>query len=359
MKNKWVWAAPLGLTVLWVGGALMCLGLSTHWSSGWPLGLGLGGILLGAAELGRLVLTAFRQWKKNQKSKVTFWSVGRPGELVVGVVHTGERDPVAGGFSFVLECLERSRGGEWLLWSAESLSPTPSSEDAWPFHFSIPVEAPPSGLSPDGEVLWRLRAKSKLPGRFQGEWPLVVSPNTGPASKLFSVPLPAAASVKSGPPRPLAVRNVGEQTRFSLPSPFVFPGPNPLVIWAVSLTAFFMVMVRVKAPLWAVAGGALLNVGAAFVMVAQWFGREEVWVDPVSVIVGRSLGPIKRSRSFSRSTVVGVRVVFSGGPRRYGVRIDRSGGLRPWTAFGGFQNHLDAHEAARALLRCLNRYPTT
>jgi hypothetical protein len=355
MKNKWVWGGPLVLTILWTGGALACVGQATRWSIGWPLMVGLICVVWGSAGLAVLVAGGYRQWKKNQRSKMTLWSAGRPGEMMVGVVHTGDREPVAGGLKFILECFERGPVGEWLLWSADSDSPTPSSEDTWPFHFSLPMEAPPSGPSPDGDVLWRVRAQSKTPGRFEGEWTLVVSPNMGPASKLLPVPLPAAASVKRGPPRTLFVSQGVGQTRFSLPSPFVFPGPNPLVIWALSLTAFFMVMVRMKAPLWAVVGGALLNLGAALVLVAQWFGREEVCVDPVSITVRRCLGPFRRGRSFSRSTVLGVRVVFSGGPNRYGVRIDRSAGLRPWAAFGGFQNHLEAHEVARALLRCLNQ----
>lgn len=355
MKNKWVWGGPLALTVLWSGAALACLGQATGWNFGGPLLLGLAGVVVGSVGLAVLVTAGFRHWKKSQRSKVTLWSAGRPGEMMVGVVHTGDQEPLAGGMKLFLDCFERGGGGEWLLWSAEADSPTPSSDGAWPFHFSLPVEAPPSGLSPDGNVFWRMRAQSNTPGRFEGEWALVVSPNMGPASKLLPVPLPAAASLKGGPPRPLTVNTVGDQRRFSLPSPFVFPGPNPLVIWALTLTAFFMVMVRLKAPLWVMVGGALLNVAAALVLVAQWFGREEVWVDPVNVTVRRCLGPIRRSRSFPRSTVVGIRVVFSGGPNRYGVRIDRAGGFRPWAAFGGFQNHLEAHDAARALLRCLNQ----
>lgn len=328
---------------------------ATGGSGGGALWLGGSVLFLAGAGLAGLVLDGFHKWKKNQNSKITVWSAGRPGEMMVGVVHTGERDPAPGGFRFFLECLERVRGGEWLLWTSEFMSPSPSAEGAWPFHFSIPVEAPPSGPSPDGDVVWRLRAQSVHVGHFEGAWPLRVSPNLGPASKLLPVPIPAGVATKNASRRVLTTKEIGDQTRFSLASPFIFPGPNPLVIWGVALTAFFMVMVRMKAPVGIIVGGIFLNLAAALVLVAQWFGREEVWVDPTTVVVRRSLGPIASNRSYPRSSVIGVRVVFAGGPQRFGVRVDRAGELRPLAAFGGFHNHLDAHEVARSLLRCLNR----
>jgi hypothetical protein len=304
-----------------------------------------GGMLMGMA------LRTFRRKVTSLQAKVNIWSSGRPGEVLVGVLHTGISAVDPAGLILNLDCVEINSGGQWLLWTSEVRSPQPSGPDSWPFHFSIPVEGPPSGLSTDGEVVWQLRAKSVSLPIFEAVVPVSVARIAGPPSHLLPVPPPSFRKSSGALRRSVAITEHLGQIRLCLHSRFSFPGPNPIVVWTVIHVGLFMVLAKMAPAwtLWALAGG---NGGVILFFALLWFGCEELVVTGQEIIFQRRLWKFGKVRRFLKSEVTGVRVAFSGPPPHFGVRIER-GDKPPLAVFDGFTDSLEAHEAARSVLRAL------
>lgn len=303
-----------------------------------------------------LVLTAVRTFRRvvtSGQAKVNIWSSGRPGEVLVGVLHTGVQQVDPAGLILNLDCLEINSGGQWLLWTSEVRSPEPSGPDNWPFHFSIPVEGPPSGPSTDGVVVWQLRAKSASLPIFEAKVPVSVARIAGPPSHLLPVPQPSFRKSSDASRRSVTLTEQSGQIRLCLHSRYAFPGPNPIVVWAVIQVGLFMVLSKL-APAWTLwATGAVNGIVIVF-FALLWFGREELIVTGQEIIFQRLLWKFGKVRRFLKLDVTGVRVAFSGPPPHFGVRIER-GDQPPLAVFDGFTDALDAHEAARSVLKTLGR----
>ncbi|MBK8574892.1 MAG: hypothetical protein IPN90_04145 [Elusimicrobia bacterium] len=113
-----------------------------------------------------------------------------------------------------------------------------------------------------------------------------------------------------------------------------------------------MILAKRKAPPWAYGIFGVAAGGAALFFALLWFGREEMIVTDYDIVIRRRLWKFSKQWRFPRSAVTGVRVAFSGPPPHFGVRIER-GEERPLAVFDGFTDSLDAHEAARSVLRAL------
>ncbi|MBK8574893.1 MAG: hypothetical protein IPN90_04150 [Elusimicrobia bacterium] len=202
--GRWLWVTPFSVWTLLVGMAM---------------GGGAGILLFRAAG-------SLRRQKNSVHARVNIWSSARPGEVMVGVLHTGteRRDPA--GLVLNLDCLEQNSGGQWLLWSSQVCSPAPTGPDAWPFHFSIPLEGPPSGPSTDGHVVWQLRAKSVSLPIFEARFDVVVARVAGPPSHLLPVPPPRFGK-GTAPRRSVVLIEQPGQRVLRLGSRFAFPGQTP------------------------------------------------------------------------------------------------------------------------------------
>lgn len=307
--------------------------------------------LVGGGILVWMVVTTHRRRDASGQVKVNIWSSGRPGEVLVGVLHTGMNTIDPAGLVLNLDCLEINSGGQWLLWTSEVRSPQPTGPDQWPFHFSIPVEGPPSGPSTDGEVVWQIRAKGASRPSFEATVPVTVSRIVGPPSHLLPVPPPSFRKTSPKSRRSLVISEEAGRTRLCLHSRFSFPGPNPIVVWTILQVGLVMVLAKL-APSWTLWAAAAVN-GFVILFFAQlWFGREELIVQGPEIFFRRALGRWGRVRRFLKLDVTGVRVAFSGPPPHFGVRIER-GDQPPLAVFDGFTDSLDAHEAARSVLKAL------
>lgn len=354
MKKSFVnsWGPPL-FCVVWIA-----LAIATYWklirstNSGASLQLVAGTLVVGGAGL--LVWMAFQtrlRQKTSVNAKINIWSSGRPGEVLVGVLHTGIKMADPSGLVLNLDCVEIDKGGHWLLWTSEVRSPEPSSPDCWPFHFSIPVEGPPSGLSPNGEVVWQLRAKSVSLQIFEATFAVPVARIEGPPSHLLPVPPPSFRKGAGAVRRLLEVTERSGDACLCLHSRFASLGSNPLVVWGVIFVGVLMVVGK-KGPAWSFWTMGAVTVGAVVFFAVLWFGREELVVTGQELIFRRHLWSVGRVRRFPKSNVSGVRVSFSGPSPHFGVRIER-GEQPPLAVFDGFTDSLDAHEAARLVLKAL------
>lgn len=354
MKKSFVdtWG-PLLFCGIWIALAMGAAGkLIQSTNSGASFTLIAGASVIGGA--GVLAWMAFQtrlRQKTSVNAKINIWSSGRPGEVLVGVLHTGIKMVDPSGLVLNLDCVEIDKGGQWLLWSSEVRCPEPSGPDSWPFHFSIPVEGPPSGLSPNGEVVWQLRAQSASLPIFGATFPVPVARIAGPPSHLLPVPPPSFRKGASPLRRSVRVTERSGATCLRLNSQFAFPGPNPLVVWGVILGGVLMVLGKIGPAwsFWTTLGVA--GAGAVFFAIL-WFGQEELVITDQELIFRRHLWTIGRVRRFPKSNVSGVRVSFSGPSPRFGVRIER-GDHPPLGVFDGFTDPLDAHEAARVVLKSL------
>jgi hypothetical protein len=318
--------------------------------SSWGAGLLLAG---GATVLMGGAVRSLRRGATSLHAKINIWSSGRPGEVLVGVLSTGIAETDPAGLVMHLDCVEVNSAGRWLLWTSQVRSPTPTGPDAWPFHFSIPTEGPPSGPSTDGEVVWQLRAHGASRPIFDAVFDVPVARVKGPPSHLLPVPPPAFRKSPGARRRSVSVIEKSDQTVLRLDPRFAFPGPQPVVIWTLQWVGLLMILIRRKAPLWTycLLGGA--NVVGAVLGALLWFGREELSVVGDKIVFRRLLWSMGPTRRFPKSAVTGVRVAFSGPPPHFGVRIER-GDARPLAVFDGFTDSLDAHEAARSVLRALS-----
>lgn len=315
-------------------------------------GAGLGGIA-GGVFLVLMALRTFRRGATSLQAKVNIWSSGRPGEVLVGVLCTGVQSVDPAGLILNLDCLEINSGGQWLLWTSEVRSPTPSGPDSWPFHFSIPVEGPPSGPSTDGDVVWRLRAKSASLPIFEATLPVSVARIAGPPSHLLPVPPPSFRKSSETSRRSLSITEQPGKICLCLRSRFTFPGSNPIVVWTVIQVGLFMVLAKV-APAWTLGAAAGVNGVVILFFAFLWFGREELIVTDQEILMQRRLWKFGKVRRFLKMDVTGVRVAFSGPPPHFGVRIERADNP-PLAVFDGFTDALDAHEAARSVLKALGK----
>jgi hypothetical protein len=133
-----------------------------------------------------------------------------------------------------------------------------------------------------------------------------------------------------------------------------FPGPNPIVLWALGVVAALWVLVMTVASVGAYIFLGLANGAVALGLLYAWFAGVELHVTSGEVVVRRVLFKFADSRRFARAELTGLRVNLTGAEPVYGVWMER-GDLRPVGVFEGFSNLLDAHEAARTLSRILGR----
>lgn len=354
MKKKFInsLGPPLFCTV-WIVLAVSAYGnLIGSTTSGDSLRAVAGTVVAGGA--GVLAWMAFQtrlRQRTSENAKINIWSSGRPGEVLVGVLHTGSKRADPSGLVLSLDCVEIDTGGQWLLWSSEVRSPEPSGPDSWPFHFSIPVEGPPSGYSANGEVVWQLRARSVSLPIFEATFPVSVARIDGPPSHLLPVPPPSFRKGGGAVRRSVEVTEGSGDACLRLKSRFAFPGPNPLVVWGVIFVGILMVLGK-KGPAWSFWAMAGVTGGVAVFFAILWFGQEELVVTGRELILRRHLWNIGRGRRFPKSNVSGARVSFSGPAPHFGVRIER-GEHPPLAVFDGFTDSLDAHEAARHVLKSL------
>lgn len=315
-------------------------------------GAGLG-VIGGGVFLVLMAVRTFRRGATSLQAKVTIWSSGRPGEVLVGVLRTGVKTVDPAGMILNLDCLEINSGGQWLLWTSQVRSPEPSGPDSWPFHFSIPVEGPPSGPSAEGDVVWRLRAHSASLPIFEATLPVTVARIAGPPSHLLPVPPPSFRKSSDTPRRSVEITEQPGKLRLCLRSRFPFPGSNPIVVWTVIQTGLLMVLAK-TAPAWTLGAAAGFNGIGILFFAFLWFGREELIVTEQEIFIQRRLWKFGKVRRFLKSDVTGVRVAFSGPPPHFGVRIERADNP-PLAVFDGFTDPLDAHEAARSVLKALEK----
>lgn len=353
MKDTLKWWGPLVLSSVWIltafgvlvwGGPSLVSGGAVRVMVGVLVAGGGGGLVLGA-------LVSFRRSRRSAQAKINIWSSGRPGEMLVGVLHTGRPSADPAGLIIQLNCVERHGGGQWLLWTAEVLSPSPTAPDTWPFHFSIPTEGPPSGLSPHGTVVWQLNVRGASGSAFKVSFDIPVLRVTGPASHVLPVPPPSLRS-GGGPRRVVSVLEEKDRTTLQLKSRFSFPGPNPLIIWILSVVGILFISTRVTIPPGAFRTWGILNGLAVVYFSILWFSREELILSDSGVDCRRVMGNWGWSRRFKRSALTSVRVAYSGPPPCYGVQIEREG-ERPLAVFDGFVDPIEAHEAARVVSRVL------
>jgi hypothetical protein len=186
---------------------------------------------------------------------------------------------------------------------------------------------------------------------FEAVVPVSVARIAGPPSHLLPVPPPSFRKSSGALRRSVAITEHLGQIRLCLHSRFSFPGPNPIVVWTVIHVGLFMVLAKMAPAwtLWALAGG---NGGVILFFALLWFGCEELVVTGQEIIFQRRLWKFGKVRRFLKSDVTGVRVAFSGPPPHFGVRIER-GDKPPLAVFDGFTDSLEAHEAARSVLRAL------
>ncbi|MBL0057665.1 MAG: hypothetical protein IPP35_00715 [Elusimicrobia bacterium] len=274
--------------------------------------------------------------------------------MLVGVIRTGLSEADPAGLIVNLDCLESDSDLTRRLWTAEIHAPSPTGPDTWPFHFSIPEEAPPSGLSPNGVVLWRLRARTASRSVFGASFDLGVARVQGPPSRVLPVPPPTLLSRSGGARRYIRVSEEAGGVVVRLGARTSFPGPNPIVLWAFGLVAALWLLVMTVASSGAYVFLGLANAAVALGLLYTWFARVELRVTSDEVIVRRVFFKFSDARRFARSELTGLRVNLTGPEPLYGVRMER-GNLRPVGVFEGFSNLLDAHEAARTLSRILGR----
>jgi hypothetical protein len=348
--GKW---GPLILTGVWMTVAFVAvmrasregmIGGAFFWGTS-GFFVGVGGVLV------FLALKASHRMGYPGRAKINIWSSARPGEVLVGVLHTGIPGGDPKGIVIHLDCLETTVWGQWRLWTAEVRSPAPSAPDTWPFHFSIPTEGPPSGWSPSGTVLWQLRVQGASRSDYWASFDIPVLKVEGPASHVLPVP-PPSLRFGSGPRRMVSVSEADGRTILRLKSRFVFPGPNPIVIWVLSIVGILFISTRVTIPVWVLGTWGILNGLAAVCFSILWFGREELILSPAEIVCRRAVGPLGYPRRFRRSSVTGIRVSFSGPAPSFGVHVDR-GTQRPVAVFDGFIDLLEAHEAARVVNRAI------
>jgi hypothetical protein len=286
--------------------------------AGAPFRLAAGSCVVGGA--GVLSWMAFQTRRRQRtavNAKINIWSSGRPGEVLVGVLHTGIKAVDPAGLVLNLDCVEMNSGGRWLLWTSEVRSPEPSGPDSWPFHFSIPVEGPPGGLSTDGEVEWQLRAKSGSLPIFEAVFPISVARIEGPPSRLLPVP-PPSFRLGAGPVRrSVEVTERSGETCLRLQSRFAFPGPNPIVVGGVIIAGLLMVLGKM-APAWSFWTAVGAAGGAVLFFAIVWFAQEELLVTGQELIFRRHLWNVGRVRRFPKAQVSGVRVSFSGPSPHFG-----------------------------------------
>ena len=199
--------------------------------------------------------------------------------------------------------------------------------------------------------MWQLRAKSASLPIFETKVPVSVARIAGPPSHLLPVPQPSFRKNTGATRRSVTLTEQPGQIRLCLHSRFAFPGSNPIVVWAVIQVGLFMVLSKLAPPwtLWAT--GAVNGVMIVFFSLL-WFSREELIVTGQEIIFQRLLWKFGKVRRFLKLDVTGVRVAFSGPPPHFGVRIER-GDQPPCAVFDGFTDALDAHEAARMVLKAV------